>query len=470
MTRSSDGPSTARKVANLLPKRVSAPWELFAQHLVHHEIHLAGTRVEMLRGPIELEGFALRIFRSRAGATSVGLSSSNDGTKKGVERAVEVAERSAPYSSFPAKELHLPTADQPVGGLEVEDPRVRDDPVGGLRSLVQEILQQFPAHSDVVPSFGSVRITHGESSVVNSAGLEQREVSTYVEFEWAVKASGGPEGRPAGEFWVNSSSRRLDPESLGVDVPRWSELARDVRRAKTPPNGELKVLFPARVLQDILPEVLGFRLGGSARLRKMAPEVGSSVGSPAVNIWDDPHLPWGDGSGGIDDEGTPTSRRLVVEGGTVRGHFYDALHASALGGSPLGGGHRSGGLGKSWHRFTVGPTPGASNLSIAPGSGGTDAELIEAAGEGIWLEQLGYAFPDPFSGAYGGEIRIGYRIRNGRLAEPVRGGTVGGLVLAPMGEPSLLRGVSSVGGKARFVGGFQSPTLLVEGIQVAGSS
>jgi predicted Zn-dependent protease len=121
-------------------------------------------------------------------------------------------------------------------------------------------------------------------------------------------------------------------------------------------------------------------------------------------------------------------------------------------------------------RFTHGPGLGASTLVVKPGAGGTDEELAEAAGDGIWLQQLGWASPDPISGAFGGEIRIGYRIRNGKIAEPVRGGTIGGTVVAPPDSPSLLASVAAVGSRATLVDDLSSPTLLIRTLTVAGEN
>ena len=121
-------------------------------------------------------------------------------------------------------------------------------------------------------------------------------------------------------------------------------------------------------------------------------------------------------------------------------------------------------------RFTHTPSPANSTLVVEAGTDGTDAELAEIAGDGIWLQQLGWASPDPISGAFGGEIRIGYRIRNGKIAEPVRGGTIGGTVVAPPGTPSLLTSIAAIGSKARLVDDLSSPTLLVKTLTVAGES
>jgi predicted Zn-dependent protease len=318
-------------------------------------------------------------------------------------------------------------------------------------------------------SFGAIRTTRLRTSIANSFGLRAQYRHTLVEVELAVKAFGGPEGAPPGEYWVNDATRRLATDRLGSDVEAWCRYASDVRRAVAPPTGELAVVLPPGVLSGILPQVLGFRLSGAGRLRKVSPEVGSTLAAEGLTLSDDGRYPWGIGSGPFDAEGTPSQRSPLIEGGTLRGLLYDALHAGAFGASSTGSAVRAGFGPHPWLKFRNAPVPGSSTLVVAEGSAGSDAELCEAAGDGLWVQQLGWASPDAVSGAYGGEVRIGYRIRAGKLAEPVRGGIVGGLAIAPSGKPSLLANVAAIGGRVELCEGLATPPLLIRPLTVAGT-
>ncbi len=74
------------------------------------------------------------------------------------------------------------------------------------------------------------------------------------------------------------------------------------------------------------------------------------------------------------------------------------------------------------------------------------------------------------SASFGGEIRIGYRIRSGKIAEPVRGGTVGGVVFAPPGTRSLLANVEALGSRVELSDALAAPPVLVRPLTVAGAS
>ncbi len=462
--------STAFDAADRL--RAPGPWEIFGERSRRYEIHLNGRSIEMIRGPILIEGYGLRLFRPRDGGMGIGSQASTELTEAGVRAAARDAEELAKYSAFPAKSIDLPSGKSGTGdGPEVCDPNLWDRPLETLEGFVDALLQPFEGERDVEPSFGSVRATLTETTITNSSGLRVAYPHTTAWLELAVKASGGPEGAAPGEYWVNDTVRRLETRDLPDRVREWSRLARDVRRAKSTPSGELPVVLPSAILPTILPAVIGFRFTGSARLRDLAPELGTTWAAEAVTVRDDGRVPWGIGSSPVDDEGSPQRARPLLDRGQVAGLLYDTRHAGAFETRSTGNGWRGRALiYLDWRRFLGPPVNTTSTLSISAGKDGSDAELIEAAGDGIWLQQLGWAVPDPVSGAFGGEIRIGYRIRDGKLAEPVRGGTLGGTVMAPSGHPSLLRNVAAIGSTPVLSEWVQSPTLLIRPLTVAGQN
>jgi PmbA protein len=468
MTQRASSADTAFEVADRL--RLAEPWEVFAERSRRYEIHLNGGTVEMVRGPIELEGFALRVFRFRDGNVGIGFQASTDLSDEGVRLAASDSESLATFSQFPAKTLELP-GPVPSGsqGVEVCDAQLWDQPMQRLEEYVHALLASFDGKRDVVPSFGSVRATLAETTLGNSAGLRVAYPHTSIEREFAVKALEGPEGSPPGEYWVNDICRRLDAAGLPAQVEEWCAYARDARRAALAPTGELPVLLPPSTLVEILPPVIGSRWTGVARLREMSPPLGEKWGWEELSVTDDGRVPWGVGSSPVDDEGSPRRRTELLSRGEVTELLYDVPHAGAFDTQSTGNAARGVALfNRDWRRFLTAPVLSSSTLIVSPGKGGTDAELIESVGDGLWVQQLGAAFPNPYSGAFGGELRMGYRIRHGKLAEPVRGGTVGGFVAAPPGRSSLLSDVVGIGSTPSLVEGVHTPTLLIRSLTVAG--
>jgi predicted Zn-dependent protease len=447
---------------------LDAPWEVFGERSHRYEIHLNGRSIELVRGPILLEGIGLRVFRPQEGATRIGYQATTDLTPEGLRQVAADATALAEHSSFPAKTVPLPDGHR-AADVEVRDPRLWERPMDVLQEYIDALLAPFDGKQDVAPSFGSVRAALTETTITNSAGLKVAYPHTTVWIEMAVKAYGGPEGRPPGEYWVNETVRRLDAGTVGSSVESWSQFARDVRHADVSPSGDQPVVLPSSVLATILPPVIGFRFTGGARLRHLAPEVGDLWGAEALTVRDDGRIPWAVGSSPVDDEGTVRDRRDVLDRGKVTSLLYDARYAGVFDTSSTGSAIRRHEHFLDWRRFLYSPGAGVSTLDIPPGTGGSDAELAEIAGNGIWIQQLGWAVPDAYSGAFGGEVRIGYRIRNGKIAEPVRGGIVGGTVLSPPGSPSLLRDIRAIGSTPSLAEGLRSPTVLVMPLTVGGA-
>jgi TldD protein len=467
MTAKASSSDLGFRVADLL--RTEAPWDVVGERAVRYEVHLQGTEVELERGPITIEGYGLRLFRPHGEGIGTGFQASTDLSPEGLRTVLADAEATARHAEFPAKRVDLPTGGRAASDVLVVDPKLWADPPGAIRAYVDALLRPFEGRKGVAPTFGSVKATLSELTMANSAGLRVAYPSTSVEIELGVKAFGGPEGAPPGEYWVTQTGRRLEPEKAAASVDEWCRYASDVRRAVNPPTGEQAVIVPPDVLAGILPPVLGFRCSGVARLRKIAPEVGTPLASERVTIRDEGDYPWAPGSAPYDDEGTPRGKRALLERGKVANLLYDSLYASAFSTRSTGSGIRTS-IGPTGSlRFPHRPAPGSSTLVLGSGDGGTTEELAETAGDGILITQLGWPIPDFISGAFGGEIRIGYRVRGGKIAEPVRGGTVGGIVFAPPKSPSMLFNTEAVGSRAELADRLVAPPVLVRTLTVGGS-
>src|SRR4029079_4075501 len=67
---------------------------------------------------------------------------------------------------------------------------------------------------------------------------------------------------------------------------------------------------------------------------------GQRVASPGVTVVDDGTIGGRRGSLTIDDEGTPTSRTVLIEDGILKGYMQDRQNARLMGVAPTGNGRR----------------------------------------------------------------------------------------------------------------------------------
>ncbi len=154
------------------------------------------------------------------------------------------------------------------------------------------------------------------------------------------------------------------------------------------------------------------------------------VGSPLVNIWDDPSLPGAYGTYFFDDEGMLAAPTQIVENGIFRRGITDAYSAIALGIPRSANGRRQDFSRKAYARM--------SNTFFAAGTTPV-ADMFAQVDRGIFLEQWSSGMEDPQGWGIQVTCRFGHEIRNGRVT---------GRVFAPLGitgyVPDVLQSISAV--------------------------
>jgi TldD protein len=184
----------------------------------------------------------------------------------------------------------------------------------------------------------------------------------------------------------------------------------------------------------IFHEAVGHLLETTAVAKKasvLSDMIGQPVASPVVTYVDDGTMPNGWGSSEFDDEGEPTRRTVLIEKGILKSYMVDRWGSLVTGYDPTGSGRRQ--------DYTFAPTSRMRNTIIA--AGGTPIEQLFAQVEhGLYARAFRGGQVKPGSGEYNFGVQEAYLIRNGRLAEPVRGAMLVGK------GPDTLRRVVAVAG------------------------
>src|SRR4030042_6520289 len=100
--------------------------------------------------------------------------------------------------------------------------------------------------------------------------------------------------------------------------------------ARKAPMGRMAVVLSNEAGGTMIHEAIGHGLEADLAqqgLSVYSKKIGERVASPLITVVDDPTLPQKRGSYPFDDEGVPSRRTLLGEGGGLKSFFYDWLTA-----------------------------------------------------------------------------------------------------------------------------------------------
>src|SRR5439155_2443058 len=122
----------------------------------------------------------------------------------------------------------------------------------------------------------------------------------------------------------------------------------------------------------LLHEAVGHGLEGDFNRKGVSAfsgRLGQRVASELVTVVDDGTIPNRRGSLNVDDEGTPTSRNVLIENGVLRGYMQDRLNSRLMGMVATGNGRRE--------SYAYPPMPGMNNTFTLAGPDAPE-ELIRS--------------------------------------------------------------------------------------------
>jgi TldD protein len=238
------------------------------------------------------------------------------------------------------------------------------------------------------------------------------------------------------------------------------------------PAGEMPVVMGSGWAGVLLHEAIGHGLEGDFNRKgtsAFSGRLGERVACPGVTVVDDGAMDMRRGSLTIDDEGTPTGRTVLIEDGILKGYLQDRLNARLMGMAATGNGRRE--------SFAHAPMPRMTNTFMLAGQD-DPAELIGRVKDGIYAKSFGGGQVDITSGKFVFSCTEAYRIRGGKVAEPVKGATLigdGPTVLTRVtgigNDLALDEGIGVCGkGGQSIPAGVGQPTLLIDGLTVGGTA
>jgi len=161
-----------------------------------------------------------------------------------------------------------------------------------------------------------------------------------------------------------------------------------------------------------------------------AGRIGEQLAHPAVTAIDDATIPGEWGTFGVDDEGQPAQRTVLIENGVLRDYMYDLKTSRQAGRASTGNGRR-----QSYQHL---PIPRMTNTFIAPGEA-SDEDLVAETRHGFYAAALRGGQVNPATGDFVFTVSEGYLIENGKIGDAVRGATLIG------NGPAILKRIDMVG-------------------------
>jgi len=340
-----------------------------------------------------------------------------------------------------------------------------------LLSEIDKIVRASdPRVKNVMASFAAERKI---VMIVNSEGRIAADIQPLCRLNVSVIVEDGT-NRQVGTF---GGGGRVEYSYL-LEGERWKQYALEAARqalvnldAVDAPAGEMVVVLAHGWPGILLHEAIGHGLEGDFNRKGVSAftnRIGQQVASPLCTVIDDGTIANRRGSLNVDDEGTPTSRTVLIEKGILRGYLQDTLNARLMKTAPTGNGRRE--------SFAHTPMPRMTNTFMLAGES-TPEEIIGSVKHGLYAVSFGGGQVDITNGKFVFSASEAYLIEDGHVTRPVKGATLIG------DGPDVLTRVSMVGNDLELDSGIGTcgkdgqsvpvgvglPTTRIDGITVGGT-
>jgi TldD protein len=373
-------------------------------------------------------------IRALAGEKT-GYAFSDEITVPSLEAAARTAREIAQSASQSAS-VAVQGAQAPAHDLYAVQVAGTDIPVQRKLDLLQQIdafcRAYDPRITKVQTSFSSVHklvlIATSEGKVVGDVQPLLRLNVTCI-----AEADGNRQNGSAG------GGGRVSFETF-IKEEQYFDLAREAARravlnldAIDAPAGTMDVVLGPGWPGILLHEAIGHGLEGDFNRKgtsAFSGRIGERIASEACTVVDDGTIPWRRGSLNVDDEGTPTSRTVLVENGILCGYLQDRLNARLMGMAPTGNGRRQ--------SYAHMPMPRMTNTFMLNGES-TPEEIISSVASGLYAVSFGGGQVDITNGKFVFSANEAYLIEDGKVTRPVKGASLIG------NGPDVLTRINMVG-------------------------
>ncbi len=411
--------------------------------------------------------------RATAGEKT-GFAYSDEISKRDLEIAADTARyiASSPQGETPIAVTHRPPLAQNLYPIDQPNTAIATQDRVDLLNLIDVEARRYD--SRITKVMASFNTEHKVIMVATTDGLLVGDVQPLSRLQVTCIAEEGT-NRQVGSY---GGGGRIG-FSFYLEQDRAREYAREAARqailnlsAVDAPAGVMPVVLAGGWPGILLHEAIGHGLEADFNRKKTSAFsnlLGQRVASEVCTIVDDGTLPARRGSLNIDDEGTPTTRTVLIEDGILRGYITDRLNARLMGIPLTGNGRRE--------DFRSIVLPRMTNTFMLAGKSDPE-EIIGSVKNGLYAASFGGGQVDITNGKFVFSASEAYLIEDGVVTKPVKGATLIG------SGPEILKQVSMVGHDLKLDSGIGTcgkegqsvpvgvglPTIRIDEITVGGTA
>ncbi len=376
--------------------------------------------VPQVAGFDRVQGIGVRVVVK----DTLGFASTNNISRENIRKVIEKAAKLTAAASRIGEKIILSDAKAEVASYEVKQKVKLADlsPKDKLKVLFDAEKAIKATKVNVTGRFFSMSDVYTEKYFVNSEGGRVLSKIPRTDFWYFVTVEEA--GRTAQRYWQYGAAGGFEtitdrnfPDLLAAEV---KATRNNIQKAVAAPKGKIDLVVAPQITGIMVHESVGHPYEADRVLGREAAQAGESfistkmigtrIGSPAVNIVDDPTVPGSFGYYLYDDEGVKARERWLMKKGIVTELLQNRETAAILGTASNGAARATG--------YDREPIVRMANSIVKPGDY-TEDELIESVGDGVFLKNfMEWNIDDKrLNAKYTGAEA--YLVRKGRLAEPV---------------------------------------------------
>lgn len=299
----------------------------------------------------------------------------------------------------------------------------------------------------------SFEASQGAKAYANSLGFAGRYEASYCGLSVSPIAQNGTGGMQR-DYWYSvarRASRLESPETVGRKAAGRALQRLGARKVST---CRVPVVFDQETASSLIAHIFGAVRGDTVYRSAsfLAGKLGDRVAEENVTLVDDGLRRGGFGSRPFDDEGIPSRVTPVITRGVLESYLLNCYTARKLGLATTGNAMRG---------AASPPVVGPKNFYLQAGSV-SPQEIVRSVRSGFYVTELIGSGVSVVTGDYS-RGAAGLWIENGELTFPVEEVTIAGNLA------EMINHMAMIGSDLEFRGVFAAPTLLVEGLTVAGA-